>query len=83
MTKADFVLPEGWTREELPFSKHCTVFYAPDTAGMVTVDFEARIFRLGYSLSGPKSSQRTYIGRGWRDDLCNDAVACLTEVLAS
>jgi hypothetical protein len=82
VTMAAFVLPDGWTREELSFSKHCAVFHAPDDAGMVTVDFEARLFRLGYALSGPKSSRKAYLGRGWRDELSADAVACLTEALA-
>jgi hypothetical protein len=77
---AKFELPEGWTREELPHSKHCSVFQAP-AGGMVTVNFEARLFRLGYSLAGPKASRKAYLGRGWRDELCADAVACLTEAL--
>jgi hypothetical protein len=76
-----FKLPDGWTREDLPHSKNCTTFQAP-AGGMVTVDFEARLFRLGYSVSGPKASKMAYIGRGWRDHLCADAVACLIETLA-
>jgi len=79
---AAFELPEGWMREEFPHSKHCSVFHAPDGAGMVTVDFEHRLFRPGYSLTGPKASVKTYRGRAWRDELLADAVTYLAGILA-
>ena len=76
-----FQLPEGWTREQMPHSTHCEVMHAPDQAGMVTVDFERREFRLGYSVHGPRDSRYAYIGRGWRDELCSDAIKHLSEML--
>lgn len=80
-TTGAFELPAGWRREDLPYSTHCAIYHAPADAGMVTVDFERRLFRLGFSLQGPKASQKSYAGRGWRDELSADAVALLANTL--
>ena len=71
--------PVGWKRERM--GKNHEVFYAPNGLGMVTVDFEMRCFRPGIGTSGRPTSTKTYAGRGWKEAICIDAVAYLSEAL--
>jgi len=71
--------PVGWKRERM--GNNHEVFYAPNGQGMVTVDFAMRCFRPGISTSGRPASTKTYVGRGWKEAICIDAVAHLSEVL--
>lgn len=76
----NFAPPQGWGEERIPGTE-CTVFAAPHLAGSVTVDFDARSFRAGYSTTGKIVSHKPYAGRGWRDRLCADAVQWLDRTL--
>lgn len=73
-------LPAGWKREELP-EANCAVYTEPKYGGMVTVDYAYRIFRLGLTTMGPRHSTGLYGGRGWRDQLEQDATAYLHEAV--
>lgn len=71
-------LPEGWTAEAIQSSNNHILINAPNQAGMVTIDFKERVFRLGYTMTGrPHMQGVVYVGRGWKKDLISDAVAAL------
>lgn len=70
-------VPDGWKSE--PVRGCCTLIEWPGH-GMVTIDWEARGFRGGFSTTGLLSSKRRYTGRGWKERLVFDAVASLQEV---
>lgn len=78
--KTNFNPPAGWTKETIPDTE-CSVYTAPNKAGMVSVDFDGRCFRPGYSTTGKTVSRKPYAGREWRERICADAVSWLTETL--
>lgn len=76
-------VPAGWTREELTHPTEFTLFTEPLYGGHVTVDYKARVFRLGIVRSGRVNSTGTYVGRGWREKLEQDACAHLHQAVNS
>ena len=70
-------LPNGWTSEDLGASQ---LLLRCADGGMVTLDFERRLFRAGYSTAGPPTSTAKYTGRGWQQRLLADAIAQLGAV---
>lgn len=76
--------PAAWTREDLSQEKKVFAVYTePRYGGMVTIDYTARVFRLGMSQFGPVNSTKKYTGRGWRAQLEQDATAYLNEALGN
>lgn len=82
------VVPEGWSLEGLPRQPdHVLLSTPPPGRYMATIDFHLRGFRAGYSTTGGlvgeawNERRKKYGGRGWRQDLVDDAVAHLREVL--
>lgn len=83
------VIPEGWTLEFLPRQPDHVLLSTPATGPryMTTLDFHARGIRTGYSTTGRflgeewNKPRKKYKGRGWRQELVDDAVAHLREVL--
>lgn len=62
----------------------CRVFCAPDKAGFVTVDYQARVFRTGIVRHGKGNCLASdYTGRGWRKRLELDAQTHLAGILAT
>lgn len=81
-------IPEGWTFEPLPRDADRVLLSTPSPRSyMATVDFRARGFRSGYSVTGRlvgdewNKKRKKYGGRNWRQALVDDAVAHLQEVL--
>jgi hypothetical protein len=70
----------GWSYEFFP-RWESGVYDAPEKAGLVTVDYKQRGYRVGMMFRGPLDSQKPYTGRGWRARLEKDAVAHLAEIL--
>lgn len=76
-------LPSGWVARR-EGDRYVEVISAPPIGCSVTVDFDARAFRGGLSISGPITRIRfAYSGRGWRQTLIRDAIAWLEDVLKS
>lgn len=71
-------LPEGWTSEER--GSFTVVTMQNLFAGSVTIDWQARGFRLGFLMTGPMDSQSKYVGRNWQQHLLADTVARLQSV---
>lgn len=81
-------VPEGWTIEELPRDPdHLLLTTPPPGRYMATIDFRLRGFRLGCSTTGRivgeewDKKRKRYGGRGWRQEVVDDAVVHLQEVL--
>ena len=70
-------IPAAWKREELSDVPAVAVYTEPRYGGMVTVDYKARVFRLGLMRQGRVNSTKQYGGRGWRERLEQDATAYL------
>lgn len=85
--KEDISIPDGWTIE--PLERIDQVLLSTPSPGryMVTIDFHARGFRIGYSTTGRivgeewNKRRKKYGGRGWRQTIVDDAVAHLEELL--
>jgi hypothetical protein len=83
------LLPEGWTLEPLPRQPDHVLLNTPSTGYrcMATIDFRARGIRTGYSTTGRfigeewNKPRKKYLGRAWRQELVDDAVAHLREAL--
>jgi hypothetical protein len=81
-------IPDGWTMEPLPRQPDYALLQTPPSPQyMATIDFARRGFRSGYSTTGRfvgedwKKPRKKYTGRGWKQQLVDDAVAHLREVL--
>lgn len=81
-------IPEGWTLEPLPRDEDRSLLSTPPPRHyMATIDFRARGFRSGYSVTGRfvgeewNKPRKKYGGRGWRQEVVDDAVTHLREVL--
>lgn len=78
-------LPNGWHSEEVRCGQ--TLLKMPSgidgPGGYVTIDWDRRGFRSGYSTSGRLTSTEKYAGRGWKEKLVADAVAWLQGVYTS
>jgi hypothetical protein len=84
----DLLIPEGWTFEPLPRDEDRALLSTPPPGRyMVTIDFRARGFRSGYSVTSRfvgeeyNKPRKKYSGHGWRQTLLDDAVAHLRDVL--
>lgn len=72
-------LPAGWTSELVGNGQ----VLIRGTHGYVTVDWNKRGFRSGFSVYGRLASTAKYVGRGWQQRLVADAVAWLQKVIDS
>jgi hypothetical protein len=79
--------PEGWTFESLPrLPDYVLLTTPPPMRHMATIDFRARGFRSGYSISSRfvgeewDKPRKKYRGRSWKQALVNDAAAHLREL---
>jgi hypothetical protein len=84
----DMHVPEGWSLETMPrLPDHMLLSTPPPIRYMSTIDFRARGFRTGHSVYGRyvgeewNKARKKYRGKGWKQDLVNDAVIHLREVL--
>lgn len=76
------LLGDGWTHDFLDDGRYGE-FSAPEKAGYVTVDYEARVFRVGLVRHGKANCLPSdYTGRGWRKRLETDAQVHLAAILA-
>lgn len=90
-TRRGIVLPAGWTLEPLPRQPAYALLSTPSSGRryMATLDLRARGIRTDYSTSGRFISEewnkprKKYGGRGWKQELVDDAVAHLRVVLES
>jgi hypothetical protein len=77
--------PDGWSLEALPRQPEHALLRAP-SGHMVTLDFRKRGIRTGYNTTGRflgedwSVRRKKYVGRGWRQELVDDAVAHLQEL---
>lgn len=84
---ADLRIPEGWTLEPLERQPDYMLLGTPAPCYMATIDFEHRGIRSGYSTTGRyvgetwNKPRKKYGGRGWKQQLVDDAIAHLREVL--
>jgi hypothetical protein len=78
---ADLKIPDGFGIEAVRASHMVITKQEDHHKGSVTIDLHGRCFRGGIVYSGPVDSRRTYVGRGWKQQLCDDAVAWLIEVM--
>ena len=78
----------GWTLE--PFDRdpdHVLITTPEPGRYMATLDFRLRGFRQGYSSTGMlfgdswNTKRKKYVGRNWKQQLVDDAVAHLQELL--
>ena len=83
-----YVVPEGWLLEGLPSQPDFALLSTPPPCSyFVTIDFRLRGFRSGYSTTGRlvgeewNKKRKKYGGRGWKQELIDDAVTKLREVL--
>lgn len=83
-----FRIPAGWKLEPLErLPDHRLISTPSPHFYMATVDFHARGFRSGYSVSGRfvdeewNKKRKKYGGRGWKQLLVDDAVDHLQKVL--
>lgn len=79
-------IPDGWTLEEL--SRDHVLISSPSPGRyMATIDFRLRGFRTGCGTTGRmvgeawNKKRKKYGGRGWRQDLVDDAVAHLQQIV--
>lgn len=73
-------VPEGFTVESYYTNKdEATVVTSPQKF-FVTIHWRDRGFRNGTTTIGRLESKKTYRGRGWRQQLVNDAVAHLQAI---
>ena len=84
----DLAVPEGWSLESMPrLLDHVILSTPPPRHYMATIDFHARGFRAGYSVSGRfvgaewNKPRKKYLGKGWKQKLTDDAVSYLREDL--
>jgi len=71
-------IPSGWTYEPMVGMRNFAVIKGPD--GFVSLDFERRLFRGGWTTIGRPASTEKYTGRGWKSRLVTDAVKWLQQV---
>lgn len=83
-----FVIPEGWTLEGLVRDPDHVLLSTPLPGRyMAMIDFRLRGFRYGYNTVGRlvgeewNTKRKKYIGRGWRQEVIDDAVAHLRKVI--
>lgn len=80
-------VPEGWTIKPLERQPDHALVSTPSPGRyMATIDFRLRGFRTGYSTTGRlvgeewNTRRKKYGGRGWRQQVVDDAVSHLREV---
>lgn len=72
-------MPVGWTYEPMIGRRGFAVISCAGIGG-VTLDFERRVFRGGWSFTGRTENEIKYTGRGWKSRMIYDAVKWLTGV---
>jgi hypothetical protein len=82
------IVPEGWTLETMARQPDHVLLSTPAPfCYSVTIDFKLRGFRTGYSSIGRlvgeawDRKRKKYGGRGWKQEIVNDAVKYLKELL--
>lgn len=70
----NIVLPPGWVCDGTYGSDECLT-YKHDRCGYITVDYHSRSFAMGimFPRRGPHTSCAK--GRGWKQQLINEAIA--------
>jgi hypothetical protein len=82
-----FVVPDGWLLEGLPKQPDFALLSTPPPCSyFVTLDFRLRGYRNGYSTIGMlvgkwDAKRKKYGGRGWKQQLVDDAVEHLRQTL--
>jgi len=71
-------LPDGWTSEPC-YGRDAEVITSPSHV-FVTVDWSNRGFRSGITTIGTLMGAKKYTGRGWRQQLVDDAVSWLSSL---
>lgn len=81
-------VPEGWMLEPLPrLPDHALLSSPPPMRYMATIDFHARGFRIGCSVSARfvgeewNTIRKKYRGKDWKQALVDDAVSHLRELM--
>lgn len=84
----DVRAPKGWSLEPLPrLPDYVLLTTPPPMRFMATIDFHARGFRTGYSISSKlvgeewNKPRKKYRGRNWKQALVNDAAAHLQTLI--
>jgi hypothetical protein len=85
----DLRIPDGWTLESMPRDPDHMFLSTPSPERYsVTFDFCLRGFRSGYSTTGLlvgeawNKKRKKYGGRGWKQELVDDAAAFLKKLLS-
>lgn len=88
MSLSALTVPEGWTLEPMERQPDHALLSTPAPFSYsVTIDFRLRGFRAGYSSIGRlvgeawNEKRKKYGGRGWRQEIVDDAVTYLKESL--
>jgi len=73
----NITIPDGWSIDSEDAST--VVIKAPQgySAVYVTIDIKMRVYRAGFRTTGRPLSPKSYGGRGWREELINDAITWL------
>lgn len=75
-------LREGWRTEQWGSERDKGRFVALcyERCGAVTLDFEMRVFRAGWSSYGPSHQPDGLTGRGWKQRLADAAMHWLEDI---
>ena len=75
---------EGWKHEWLA-DRHCVCVMRPREigGGVVTIDFDRRIFSTGYGKPRHGATATEYAGRGWKDRIVRDAIDHLQRMMSN
>ena len=79
-TKGTINLPDGWKSEQPSGGNHTVIRHSDPMGGFVTIDWDARRIRSGWSTTGPSIVTRSYTSAGWRKKIVEDAVAHLRRI---
>lgn len=84
----DLRVPDGWTQEQLERQPDHVLITTPlPSRFFVTVDFRLRGFRTGLRTTGKLVGEewnklsKKYNGRGWKQELVDDAVTYLQKIV--
>lgn len=75
-------LPPGWTSEVLDRGETRITTPAPMLYN-ATLDWQARVVRLGIGTFGKPINKKEYKGRNWHQQMVADAIACLRKLEAT
>lgn len=79
---AAYKLPEGWAEEPFEPSAYKTRFLTLVKSGLgaVTIDFELRTARFGWTTTGNNVVQDYCTGKGWKQKLVDAAISAFEEI---